>query len=57
MDRMLKEKNVEVRKVAEFDNIETIKRAGRGRIRFGYRTAARRFGRRTGRQINRCKTR
>jgi DNA-binding transcriptional LysR family regulator len=27
MDRMLKEKNVEVRKVAEFDNIETIKRA------------------------------
>jgi DNA-binding transcriptional LysR family regulator len=27
MDRMLKEKNVEVTKVAEFDNIETIKRA------------------------------
>ena len=27
MDRMLKEKSVEVRKVAEFDNIETIKRA------------------------------
>jgi DNA-binding transcriptional LysR family regulator len=27
MDRVLKEKNVEVKKVAEFDNIETIKRA------------------------------
>jgi DNA-binding transcriptional LysR family regulator len=27
MDRMLKEKNVDVKKVAEFDNIETIKRA------------------------------
>jgi DNA-binding transcriptional LysR family regulator len=27
MDRVLKEKSVEVRKVAEFDNIETIKRA------------------------------